>query len=345
MKKIMGVFLLILVAVVHYLLVAGSIVLAITPPDIQNRAQAWVNAGVTYSQSAYRDGYRTDCSGFISYAWNLRDNAGNPRSLTTSTLPNVSYRISTDELQTGDILLNPSSHVVLFDKWANSQRTEYWAYEMTPPRAVYKKLPYPYWSGYGTFQPYRYQNLSTADTDDNRTISYNQTMYGTVSPAYDRDTYNFSGSAGETVTIRMNKANSNLDPYVELWKDDGLIGQDDDRGGNLNALLVTTLPVNGTFRIVARGYGNTTGSYSLQLTRESARDPDDYRWIAYGQSLQGTINPNDDRDTYYFGGIANRVVSIRMNKIDSGLDSYLELWSPSGSLISRNNDGGGNYNS
>ncbi len=93
--------LLALMAVALVLLVAGSIAPAITRPEIVSRAQAWVNAQVPYSQSAYRDGYRTDCSGFVSYAWNLRDNAGNPRPLTTWTLPNVSYRISKDELQTG----------------------------------------------------------------------------------------------------------------------------------------------------------------------------------------------------------------------------------------------------
>jgi len=334
--------LLALMAVALFLIVAGSIALAITRPEIKSRAQAWVNAQVPYSQSAYRDGYRTDCSGFVSYAWNLRDNAGNPRSLTTWTLPNVSHRISKEELQSGDILLNPGSHVVLFDQWANSQRTEYWAYEMTPPRAVYRKIPYPYWAGYGIYEPYRYNGL---DADDDRTISYGQTLNGTINPAYDRDPYFFSGSAGDTVTIRLNKANSNLDPYVELWKDGRLIGQNDDGGGNLNSLLVTTLSESGTYRIVARGYGSSTGAYTLQLTRESARDPDDYRWIAYGQSLQGTISPNNDRDTYYFGGTANRVVSIRMNKIDSGLDSYLELWSPSGSLVAVNDDGGGDHNS
>ena len=337
--------LLVLIAAIVLSFLAVSVVLAITRQEVRDRTQAWVNAQVPYNQGAYPDGFRADCSGFVSYGWNLRDNAGNTRSLTTWTLPNVSYRISKDELQTGDILLNTSSHVLFFDQWANSQHTEYWAYEMTPPRAVYKKIPYPYWSGYGTFEPYRYTGLASVDTDDNRTMSYGQTLNGTVNPANDRDTYYFSGSTGNSVTIRMNKANSSLDSYVELWKDGRLIGQNDDSGGNFNSLLVTALSESGTYRIVARGYGSSTGTYTLQLTQEAAQDSDDYRWIAYGQNLQGTISPNNDRDTYYFGGTANRVVSIRMNKIDSGLDSYLELWSPNGSLVTVNDDGGGDYNS
>jgi hypothetical protein len=35
------------------------------------RAEEWVRAGVPYSQSKYRDGFRTDCSGYLAYAWGL----------------------------------------------------------------------------------------------------------------------------------------------------------------------------------------------------------------------------------------------------------------------------------
>jgi hypothetical protein len=40
----------------------------ITRAQILARAQTWVDAKVPYSQSAYRDGYRTDCSGYVSMA-------------------------------------------------------------------------------------------------------------------------------------------------------------------------------------------------------------------------------------------------------------------------------------
>jgi hypothetical protein len=187
----------------------------------------------------------------------------------------------------------------------------------------------------------------SSDPDDERTIVYGQTLYGTISPALDRDTYYFNGTAGQTVTIRMNKASgSSLDSYLELWKDNSLIGTDDDSGGNLNSLLVRTLSQSGTYRIIAKGYSTSTGGYTLSLTQETPQDPDDGRWLAYGQSLNGTINPSNDRDTYYFGGTAGRVISIRMNKASgSSLDSYLELWNPSGSKVAENDDGGGDRNS
>ena len=82
---------------------------------IIRRAKRWVDQRVPYSQSAYKDGYRTDCSGYVSMAWNLSS------SKTTWTLPDVSRRITKEDLQPGDVLIknNPAdpvngSHVVIF---------------------------------------------------------------------------------------------------------------------------------------------------------------------------------------------------------------------------------------
>lgn len=125
-------------------------------PDAKARAQSWVDANVAYSQSTYYTNqygtYRTDCSGYVSMIWGLGS------SYNTSTLPNVSHQIAKDDLRTGDVLLDNTgsdAHVVMFDSWANSDHTYYWAYEQTPPKAVFRKIPYPYWSGYGPYTPYR----------------------------------------------------------------------------------------------------------------------------------------------------------------------------------------------
>ncbi|MGK2876350.1 MAG: hypothetical protein ACSLEW_12035 [Nocardioides sp.] len=118
------------------------------------RAQSWVEAQVPYSQSSYFTNqygtYRQDCSGYVSMAWGL------PTSLTTYSLPGVSHPIAKDELRAGDILLRPG-HTLLFDKWANPERSAYWAYEEqhTGTVAVHHVVPYPYWPGYGAFTPRR----------------------------------------------------------------------------------------------------------------------------------------------------------------------------------------------
>lgn len=45
-----------------------------------NNAKPWIDKRMLYSQSQYDSGYRTDCSGFVSKAWGLKE------SKTTATL-------------------------------------------------------------------------------------------------------------------------------------------------------------------------------------------------------------------------------------------------------------------
>ncbi|MEI2774725.1 MAG: hypothetical protein V9G19_01905 [Tetrasphaera sp.] len=122
------------------------------------RAKVWVDRGVGYSQSSTYQGYRMDCSGYVSMAWGLTK-----PGYTTYTMPSIGRYISKSDLRRGDAMLNSSFHVLLFDKWANSAKTYYWAYEESSSRggAVYRQIPYPYWSGYGTFKPFRYKNMTS----------------------------------------------------------------------------------------------------------------------------------------------------------------------------------------
>lgn len=124
--------------------------------DIIARAKTWVDANppVGYSQTPpyYPDpirGYRRDCSGYVSMAWQLP-----PPGLTTETLPDVADVITPDDLQPGDVLDNRDgerngkfAHVVIFVGWANSAHTAYRAYEENGDAgAVFvPDMPYPYW--------------------------------------------------------------------------------------------------------------------------------------------------------------------------------------------------------
>ncbi|MFJ2779025.1 peptidoglycan-binding protein [Kitasatospora sp. NPDC087315] len=135
----------------------------VTRAQIIERAQSWVNQKVPYSMSRYwSDGYRQDCSGFVSMAWGLGS------SQTTWTLPNVAERITKADLQPGDILVynNPAnpqagSHVTIFGGWTDSSRTRYLAYEQTSPSTLKRDTPYAYWNNSASYVPYRYKGLAT----------------------------------------------------------------------------------------------------------------------------------------------------------------------------------------
>ncbi|MFC9244517.1 peptidoglycan-binding protein [Streptomyces sp. NPDC057136] len=133
-----------------------------TRADIINRAKVWVSAQVPYSMKKYwSDGYRQDCSGFVSMAWNL------PRNEWTGSLDQYGTRISREKLQPGDILLfhNPAdpskgSHVTIFGGWTDYRHTHYTAYEQARPRTRKQATPMAYWNNSDRYVAYRYRGLT-----------------------------------------------------------------------------------------------------------------------------------------------------------------------------------------
>ncbi|MEU8923552.1 peptidoglycan-binding protein [Kitasatospora sp. NPDC048545] len=134
----------------------------VTRAQIIRRAQSWVDQSVPYGMGHYwSDGYRQDCSGFVSMAWGLGS------SQTTWTLPDFAERIGKDDLQPGDVLIHndpadpqAGSHVTIFGGWTDSSRTRYVAYEQTSPGTRKRVTPYAYWNDSGSYVPYRYTGLS-----------------------------------------------------------------------------------------------------------------------------------------------------------------------------------------
>ncbi|MFJ2771170.1 peptidoglycan-binding protein [Streptomyces sp. NPDC087300] len=136
----------------------ASTPLRLTRSQILARAQTWVDARVPYSMGAFYQGYRKDCSGFVSMAWGLGSNQW------TGSLAAYGVRITKSQLKPGDMLLfhNPSnpgagSHVTIFGGWADASKTRYVAYEQTRPHTLKRTTPYAYWNHSGGYVPYRYK--------------------------------------------------------------------------------------------------------------------------------------------------------------------------------------------
>ncbi|MFJ8827331.1 peptidoglycan-binding protein [Streptomyces sp. NPDC102467] len=153
--------------------VAGTVDLArqsalrtTTRAAIINRAKTWVAAKVPYDMNKYwKDGYRQDCSGFVSMAWGL------PGNEWTGSLAAFGTRITKAQLQPGDILLfhNPAdpekgSHVTIFGGWTDYTRRYYTAYEQTRPGARVQSTPYAYWSNSSRYLAYRYKGVRAGST-------------------------------------------------------------------------------------------------------------------------------------------------------------------------------------
>ncbi|MFD7018087.1 peptidoglycan-binding protein [Streptomyces sp. NPDC059928] len=154
----------------------------LTRAEIINRAKTWVAAAVPYNMDEYwSDGYRQDCSGYVSMAWDLGTNEW------TGSLADFGVRTTKDELQPGDMLLfhnptNPTkgSHVVLFGGWTDYTHNYYTAYEQTPPGTRTQATPYAYWKNSASYVPYRYKAV-VADTSGGGAATAGDAFPGTAS--------------------------------------------------------------------------------------------------------------------------------------------------------------------
>ena len=119
----------------------------------------------------------------------------------------------------------------------------------------------------------------------------------------------------------MNKT-SRLILTVLRTPNNAAIATDDDTEG-ANAKIVLTIPTTGRYTVIAGVGVTTTGTYVItsslatRLTRYR-------RWtlLSHNRSFTGAINANDDRDTFYISGVTGRILSFRMNRIDSSLDHF-----------------------
>lgn len=139
---------------------SGTCVSAAT---VIGRAQSWLTAWsggpVPYLSSGnpadWFQGYRRDCSGYVSMALGLEG-----PGLNTSGLAARSTIITKSALRPGDLLINTApnlrGHVVLFERWADVSMTRYYGYEQTGSGDTqHRVIPYPYFGDY-PMTPYRF---------------------------------------------------------------------------------------------------------------------------------------------------------------------------------------------
>ena len=137
----------------------------ITRAQIMQRALAWVEQKVPYSQTSwwvdYEGSYRQDCSGYVSMAWGL-DQA---IDFWTGNLDTVSYQVPAAQLLPGDILLS-TTHTVLFAGWADSAHTMFDFYEESHPGTVAHYVTGASLAAYlnAGFIPYRYDGVVGSNT-------------------------------------------------------------------------------------------------------------------------------------------------------------------------------------
>jgi hypothetical protein len=132
--------------------------------EMLNRAATWLTADngaqVPYSQAkVWKDGYRQDCSGYVSMTLGLPTPGTNTVGLANTR--SITRPISVGELKPGDLLIDAAGdsntrHVVIFEKWNNAAHSSYTAYEQRGGHGTdHRTLTYGLPGGDAEFKPYR----------------------------------------------------------------------------------------------------------------------------------------------------------------------------------------------
>ncbi|MEU3710374.1 hypothetical protein [Streptomyces catenulae] len=132
--------------------------------EMLRRAATWLTANdgaqVPYSQADYwKDGYRQDCSGYVSMTLGLPTPGTNTVGLANDR--SLTRPISLGELTPGDLLIdadgdNNNRHVVIFEKWNDDAHSSYTAYEQRGGHGTdHRTLTYGLPGGDQEFKPYR----------------------------------------------------------------------------------------------------------------------------------------------------------------------------------------------
>jgi hypothetical protein len=193
--------------------VAASPGPSITREQIIARAESWLHPPVPYSMNAYKDGYRTDCSGYVSMAWRTNGN------YWTGDLHTIGVPIAFTALRPGDMLLfhnlaNPvdGSHVVIFHRWTGAVGGDFYMYEQSPEVTKYRT-----WSSaqrpddpskyrLQDYKPFRYVNVrDSAPRDFDGDGRTDRALYQPVSGSWlirniGTDTWGHGGSYLPVVT-------------------------------------------------------------------------------------------------------------------------------------------------
>lgn len=204
-------------------------------------------------------------------------------------------------------------------------------------------------------------------------IDLGQAVSGALSnttPRYETDgeethavRYGLRLEGGKAYRIALNAANgSELDPKISIGRilaDGSLesLAQDDDGGGDRNALLRFRPETSGTYVVEVQKVGRANGLYRLVVEQAAAgRAPAATQAMRLGQNISGELRDGGARltatdalfNTYSIALRAGQKVNVKMEKEgDANLDPLLEiglLTSAAFEALAKDDDGGQGLN-
>ncbi len=176
------------------------------------------------------------------------------------------------------------------------------------------------------------------------TISYEQTVTGSITKDTFRQVYSFTGKAGDVIDITLKVVNGTLDPLLILIDDQNtLLARDDDAGEGYSASVTNfQLPRTGGYFVIAARFGQerglTTGTFSLNLSRVGVTGSPAGTFLRYGDNTVGEVTADQPEAVYGFTAKRGDLIKITLQRISGDLDPALILADASGNVVAVNDE-------
>jgi hypothetical protein len=180
-----------------------------------------------------------------------------------------------------------------------------------------------------------------------RLIDYGMTLDGSISDGINARYFWFQARRGDVITVTLTQETGNLDPLLTLANSDLLtLAQDDDSGDNRDARIAAfTIPITGTYYLVATRHGEqngqTDGDFTLELNGRPGVVGGQALEIIYGATVSGQIDSQNVAEEYVFFGQAGDVIAIDMERASGDLDALITLYDSDRKQIAFDDDSGG----
>ncbi len=185
------------------------------------------------------------------------------------------------------------------------------------------------------------------------TLRYGDSVIGTISDTNAEVYYTFQAEQGDILTISMLRSSGTLDPYLRVVDSDRfVIAENDDQPGaetrnaRIDALIIQE---SGTYIVMATRYDDSSGSFVLSVEEAeksgTGASPQAPLPIDYGDTRSGNLSPVQFERFYAFDARENDLITISIDRDDSGdLDSFLYLTDSGFTPLAEDDDSGEGQN-
>jgi uncharacterized protein YraI len=188
------------------------------------------------------------------------------------------------------------------------------------------------------------EKVTAVEPGQSTTITYGQTLTGTVERDIGFVRYTFEAQAGDIIDIQMQGTSGNLDPLLVLLNaQDVELARNDDADtatSRDSAIQGFAIPADGAYIIVATRFGEndgvSEGTFDLTLTLTTSPTP--AVGVGEVQTATGTISNDQPGQSFTYTVNADEVVTVELVATSGDLDPLLIILAPDGREIVRNDD-------